>query len=136
MIRDFLKDDFSKIKANEFFARGVVSDEQFIEMLESYYVWTLEHKGNVVCIIMINHFIDNIYHCGLVFSEDFEPICARELKRFIYGHVIPVFKPRRLETESLDVKVLNRWHNFLGFNKDGTKRNYIKGRTYNIWSIT
>lgn len=39
----------------------------------------------------------------------------------------------RLETISLDDGLHDRWMRFIGFEKEGVKRRYIKGKDYAMW---
>lgn len=137
MIREFRKQDVFDIKFNQFAeieSIGMTID-QYGEMLEKFTSWTLVHDDKVQCILSISEFFNGTYTSGILFSADFNPICAREVKKFIHNYVLKEFRMIRLETESVDCDELNKWHKFLGFESEGVKRKYLNGKNYRIWSI-
>jgi hypothetical protein len=57
-----------------------------------------------------------------------------EVKKFLQDMIVK-YNPVRIETTSLDMPKLNKWHSFLGFKCEGTKRKYFAGKDYKMWSI-
>ena len=127
MMRDFKREDLDLIDANKF------SDiELYIDFLDALNLKTMEKDGKVVCIIGYLNYWGNNYKCFVVMCEGFK--WAREAKKHIHG-LIEEHGMERVETESPDDEVLNRWHEFIGFKKEGTKVNFMNNQDYNVWSI-
>ena len=74
------------------------------------------------------------YSCFILMAEDFEPRDAVVVKAFVKETFLS-YNMSRLETLSVDCELLNRWHKFIGFEHEGTKRNYVGDTDYNMWSI-
>jgi hypothetical protein len=127
MIRDFNKQDLELINTNDF------SDlEIYKDYIDGLNLKTMTKNGEVVCIIgYFNYWGDN-YKAFLSISEDFNS--SKELKTYIYD-LIEEYGMERVETESPDNETLNRWHEFLGFKREGTKVNFMDNQDYGIWSI-
>lgn len=137
MIRCFKKEDIHKLELNEYHGIDAIGAtlDQYAAYLLKFHSWTLEYEGKVQCILSTNELVPGTYMSGILLSKDFNPICAKEVKKFIHEYVIPHFNMTRLETDSVDCEVLNRWHEFLGFTSEGVKRKYLNGKDYRIWSI-
>lgn len=136
MIREYKPEDFNNINANDFYIEGFVGEEKFKELLTNDNVYTYSQvKGEkVLCIIIFFCIGHGIYQSGLIFSKNYLSIYVKEFKKFLYDS-IKSYNIRRLETESIDCDVLNRWHKFLGFSCDGLKEDYINNKDYRLWSI-
>lgn len=96
------------------------------------HTYTLTDDGRPYVLICFFEYTDNCYNGFFVCDKDMKPRHAIKLKKFIDA-TAKWLKAKRLETTSLDCDILNRWHKFLGFEKEGTKRKYYGGKDYNIW---
>lgn len=136
MIRKYKPEDFDNIERNEFYSEGFIGSDRFKEMLlnENVHTFTQTDGDNVLCIIVFFTIGQGIYQCGLVFSQSYLSMYAKEFKNFLYDS-INAYNIRRLETESVDCSILNRWHDFLGFTMEGVKREYVDFKDYRMWSI-
>jgi hypothetical protein len=130
MIREFKMDDLEKISTNEF------SDiSEYKELLSSTLIkkHTFE-KNEILCIIGYYEYWCNNYNAFLIISDKFDKSDAKELKEFIHGKCKEL-NAQRLETRSQDIEVLNRWHEFLGFEEEGTLRKFMKNKDYKMWGM-
>lgn len=133
MIRDFESIDVRRLKPNAFSShenmKFVFEDPTFIKQ-------TLEDDktGEVLCIICFKSYWQNNYVGCFLMAEEMPAIYARQLKIFM-ENVILDFNMERLQTDSVDCAVLNRWHEFLGFTLEGTRKKMIMGKDFNMWAI-
>lgn len=129
MIRKYEQGDFSGMVSNGLTNSENLSEEA-IKMYESY---TLFDDG-VKIIISYFEYAKDCYTCFLVVSNELKISHIKELKRFI-SSVTKSLEMKRLETLSLQCKILTRWHRFIGFELEGTKRNYINGKNFDMWGM-
>lgn len=59
---------------------------------------------------------------------------ARELKRFML-QVYEDLSIDRMQTDSEDNDIINRWHKFLGFTLEGKREKMIYDMDYNCWAM-
>lgn len=69
-----------------------------------------------------------------VYTKTYGFYIARNIKK-ILNDFVRNRNASRIGTESLDDKVMNRWHEWLGFKCEGIKENYIGNRNYKIWRL-
>lgn len=132
MIRPFNKLDARRIKPNGFSGTG---DMSFVFDDPTFFKQTLEDEnGAVVCIMCFKSYWENNYVGFFLIGLDIQPVHARVLKRFM-ENVILDFNMERLQTDSVDCELLNRWHKFLGFELEGKRRKMIMGKDFNMWAI-
>jgi len=127
VIRDFNIKDLELIDTNEFSDLELYKD--FLGVLN---LKTMIKDDKIVCILGYLNYWGNNYKVFLSLSNDFK--WSREVKEYIYA-LIKELKAERIETESPDNEKLNRWHEFLGFTKEGTKRKFMDNKDYNVWGI-
>lgn len=71
----------------------------------------------------------------LIASNDFSGVDKmRFVKKFVKNSFLS-YNMTRLETLSFDCDELNRWHKFLGFELEGTKKKFIGNKNYNVWGM-
>ena len=127
MIRDFEEKDLELIDTNEF------SDiELYKDFLDVLNLKTIIKDDKIVCILGYLNYWGNNYKAFISLSNDFK--YAREVKKNI-NTLIEELNMERIETESPDNEVLNRWHEFLGFKKEGTKVKFMDNQDYNVWGL-
>lgn len=71
---------------------------------------------------------------AIIASDSFNGSAAAFLKEVIPQKMVEL-DVNRIETESIDCEELNKYHEFLGFTKEGVKRHYIGRKDYVMWSI-
>ena len=130
MIRAFRNDDLLT-KFNEFTQDYVTKYLNDIHICDKR---TLEVNGKVQAVICFNCYEDNNYTGFFLIANDFNPRNIVFLKNEI-NKLADELKAERLETLSLDDDRINRWHKSLGFELEGTKRKFKKGKDFNIWAM-
>lgn len=128
-MRAFRQADFD-IKCNEFTKDYIDSYADTIRMCDKR---VFEEGNSKVIICFYNYNMDN-YNGFFIVNDEFEPKHIKELKKCI-EKLAEELQAKRLDTESMDCKELNHWHDMLGFKLEGTKRKAFNGNDYNIWSI-
>lgn len=103
--------------------------------LEGSISFTAVRDGRIVCCYGIVPYLRDLADIWLlpsVYAEEHAVEMARESKRFL-SEMQKDLGIRRMETICLDDDLHNRWMTFLGFEKEGTKRQYIGSMDYNMW---
>lgn len=131
MIRAYEQGDELLLKPNEFSGYG---DCAYIFDDEKYVKHTLEDDGKIYGMVVWFEYEPNRWGAWLLISVEIGMKHVKELKRFISG-VIVDRKPERIVTYSLDCEVINKWHEFLGFEMDGTDTRVIEGKNFNKWVL-
>lgn len=130
MIRPFERHDVRRLKANEYSLPVDVVDVFSDPM---YYKQTLVGDDSAVyCIIVFWPYWGNNWMAFFLVSQDIKPIHLRELKLFI-EQAAEDLGAKRIQTESEDVDMINRMHEFLGFENEGTRKKMIMDKDYNMW---
>lgn len=130
MIRRFQKTDLRRIKSNEF---SEIEKVDFVFADDDFCKHTLVgEKSDVFAIICFKRYWNNNWMAFFLISEDMPVIYARELKNFINNAMIDL-RAERIQTDSVDCPELNRWHKFLGFTLEGTRKKMIFNQDYNMW---
>ena len=105
---------------------------QYIDNLNK--VVLCNNKEKAVAVLLWFEYSKEKAHAGIIASKEFDSKAALVLRE-----AIPVLMKKngfnRLETDSEDNDKLNKYHLFLGFAKEGTKRHYVGNTDYNVWSI-
>ena len=128
MIRKFEIGDEKKIEANEF-SQVDGLDDVFLD--DKFIKHTLDDNGDVKCIICWTQYSPRHYAAFFLMPESLNLRHVRALKRFIDDAKIRL-KAKSCITYSFDCAMLNKWHKFLGFEKqrgvifDGGVKNYNK----------
>lgn len=131
MIRVYAQGDERRMKPNEYSdidACAPVFEDRAFEK------FTLEHLGIVEAIICFKPYWEDNYIGFLLISDDMPVICARELHDFVHRSFKGIGM-KRLQTDSMDCAVLNRWHEFVGFTLEGTRRAFMNGKDFNMWGM-
>ena len=131
-VREFRAADLDNIQENEYSNfesfKGLLGLEQLLKA-------TLVEGEEVICIMAAIEYSDTKWKGFLLVSELMRArhgVFIKEvLEKFLTEHNVT-----RLETESVACKNIDRWHRFLGFELEGTKRKFIDNIDFNIWSIT
>lgn len=132
MIRPFEPPDARRLKANEF---SGLRDIAWVWHDPDFYKFTLvDENSDVHCIICFREYWKDCYVAFFLISEDMPPIHARELRNFM-DNAIDDLGARRVQTDSIDCKALNGWHEFLGFQCEGIRKQMMYGKDFRSWAI-
>lgn len=132
MIRPFEKIDARRIKSNEF---SRPNDMDFVFDDPDFCKFTLvDDDSNVLAIICFRAYWEKNYLAFFLISEEIQPIYARALKNFIYDAIYDL-QAERVQTDSVDCDLLNKWHMFLGFTHEGNRAKMLYGKDYNSWGL-
>jgi hypothetical protein len=135
MIRDYVDGDLDVIDLNDFSHFDVLVDkDSFKKILESWHSFTVYNSDGIECLFSYIEYCPDCYRALIVAGKRMSMATSKQIKRFLH-RMAKELKAVRLETESLNCDLLNRWHKFLGFELEGTKRKYLNGRDYNMWSM-
>lgn len=115
MIRAYETGDEKRLSFNEF-SNPSLAPEVFGD--ESYTKTTVEHKGDVRAIVVWKEIEPRSFASFIVLSDMATKTDCLELKRLINDAILRI-KPKLVLTYSIDCEELNRWHDFLGFKKEG-----------------
>lgn len=131
MIKPFKMTDLGYFMPNKFSNPDVVLDQISDE---AYEVETLWYNGMAAAILIFrNYWGRNWMGCFLI-ADDFNPKLAVVLKDHIRDTMIKK-DALRLQTESVACKVLDDWHEFLGFKWEGTREKMLFDQDYNMWAL-
>jgi hypothetical protein len=93
------------------------------------------HNGRVMCVGGINKYdfgVANIWLVPSIYiheaSLEFSKAVKRWLREKVQGHHI-----RRTSSDCIDDDLHNRWMEFLGFEREGYRKNYIGDTNYVMW---
>lgn len=110
-IRPYREGDEKKLDPNRFSGvddiAGVFSDDSFVKH-------TLDDDGEIKCITCWKQYAPRHYAAFFLMPEGISISNAKALKRFIVS-AVDKFKAKTCITYSVDCDMLNRWHEFLGF---------------------
>lgn len=111
-------------------------DEIFPLFLDARYrVQTLwDEDGLVQAIICFRNYWGNCWSCFVLIAKDFQLANAYVLRELI-GRYMDEHGAMRLQTESKADSILRKWHTFLGFTLEGTKRKMMFNQDYDCWAI-
>lgn len=132
MMRPFSGIDLRRIKSNGFSNTGNLD---FVFDDPDFWKSTLEDNatGEVMAIVCWKAYQGDNYLAFLLISDDIKPIHARALKKYIHQGARD-FRMERIQTDSVDCEVLNRWHKFLGFDLEGIRKRMLNGKDYAMWA--
>lgn len=132
MIRPYQMMDSRRLKANE---NSGVGDMGWVFTDPEFQRHTMEDdEGRVLCIICFKKYWQDNYLAFLLISKEMTAIYARKLKRWIFD-VMMDFGMKRVQTDSVDCPVINRWHDFLGFTLEGTRAKMLFDKDYKMWAF-
>ncbi len=124
--------DSRRLKANEF---SDASDMAWVFKDEGFDKHTMEDdEGRVLCIICFKKYWQDNYLAFLLISKEMTALHARALKSWIFGAMMDL-RMKRVQTDSVDCPVINRWHEFLGFTLEGTRAKMLFDKDYKMWAF-
>lgn len=133
-VREYRDGDFEHISSNgnEFideYSEGLIGSG--LEYNNTY-VFTDDDKP--FAIFLYKQYDRDRYYVCIFCIENLNRKHVAMLKDY-WGRFIETYKPIRLETTSIACEKLDRWHEFFGLKKEGTKRNYLGGKDYDMWGM-
>lgn len=132
MIRPYFAIDSRRLKANQY---SGVGDMGWVFKDDTFQKHTLEDdQGRVLCIICFKRYQGDNYIAFLLISEEMTAIHAKALKRWIFDAMMDLGM-KRVQTDSVDCPVINRWHKFLGFTLEGTREKMLFDKDYKMWAF-
>jgi hypothetical protein len=135
MIRDYELGDLDKIELNEYSEfEYITGKEAFENILKAWHSFTVYNEKGIEAILCYVEYHPGCYKAFICAGKHISMQISRQIKRFIH-RMAKEMNATRLETESQDCEMLNRWHRFLGFELEGTKRKFMRGRDYNVWGM-
>lgn len=131
MIRPFESIDARRLKPNEFsepYDVGfILGDPEAIRFTQ------VDEDSNVVCIIVAKKYWADNYLAFFLIAKDYPPRLAKELKKAIHGFIKDC-GVQRIQTDSIDCDLLNRWHSFLEFQCEGIRKKMLHGKDFRSWA--
>jgi len=132
MIKQFNKTDLQYFIPNEYSRPPeplivLEAPDSFVETL-----WG--DDGMVQAIICFRCYWGACWTVFTLVSSNFIPSNA-EVIRDLITRYMRERKAVRLQTESRAEPILRKWHTFLGFNLEGTKRKMMFNQDYDMWAI-
>jgi hypothetical protein len=133
MIREYLDGDLDVMDYNKW-VHEHIREESFKKLINSCEAFTLfdPDTGENIAVIAYKPYTDRCYVTFTVCSKRFNAKFAKEFKRFVVRGR-DILQALRYETISKARPEINRFHEFLDFKLEGTKRKYFDGEDYNIW---
>ncbi len=130
MIREYQDGDIDRINVNKFALINEI--KMFIDNPNMHKV-VLENNG-IKVITCFFEYHPECYDGFFVVSDD---IGLNDIKhlRILLKELIMQYKPKRLQTTSEDCPIINKWMEFMGFTKEGTRKKYMYDKDFNMWSI-
>lgn len=129
MMRGYKEGDELRLEFNKF-SDPATAPEVFMD--DTYVKETLEDGGEVKAIVCWKEIAPRSIAGFFLVSKNIGMSHCRELKLFIKELIVNL----RLElvlTYSVDCDELNKWHEFLGFNKEEDGRVSIGDKSLNKW---
>lgn len=131
MIRPYQLQDARRLKANE---HSDIADMGWVLNDDGFMKHTMECDGRVLCIICFKAYWQNNYMAFLLISKEMTAVHGRALKRWIFNAMMDL-RMQRVQTDSVDCPVINRWHKFLGFTLEGTRMKMVFDKDYKMWAF-
>ena len=97
-------------------------------------VESLWYEGMVAAILLYTNYWGDCWRGCFLIAENFPPKLAIALREHIRATMIRK-NASRLHTESVSCAELTKWHEFLGFQYEGTREKMLHGRDYDMWAI-
>lgn len=132
MIRPFENLDLRRLKPNEFSEPYdmdfIFGDPETIKFSQ------VDDKSEVLCIMASKRYWQDNWLGFFLISQNYRPSYAKELKKFFHQGLIDM-GAKRIQTDSVACPLLDKWHRFLNFELEGTRRKMIHGKDYNLWGM-
>lgn len=131
MIKPFKITDLGYFLPNEFSNPDFVLDQL---QDHTYIVESMWCDGMVACIMCYKNYWGPNWMGFFLISESFNVRNALVLRNYIRDTMVR-YDAKRLQTDSQACKVLDDWHEFLGFKYEGTREKLLFNKDYNMWAL-
>lgn len=91
-------------------------------------------NGLVQAIICFYNYWGNCWTCFVLVAKEFVQANNHRLRELIRCYMLQ-YNAVRLQTDSRANDVLRKWHQFLGFSHEGTKKKMMFNQDYDCWAI-
>lgn len=132
MMKQFKKSDLGHFIPNEWSDPDPVLDQMLSPETVTGVLWG--DDGMVSAISCCRAYWGNNWSGWFLISKNFKPHEAILLREYI-KETMEKLNIERLQTDSLNVETLNKWHEFLGFEHEGIRRKALMGKDFVMWSI-
>lgn len=132
MIELFKTSDLKDFQPNEF---SKPEDLPAIVGNPGWQKFTYWVNEKVECIICFWEVEPRIFGAFFLISRNFKVLWAKNLKRFIYSKALEL-KASSIISFGADCEIINKWHEFLGFELVGNKCAEIGNKTFNRWEVS
>lgn len=130
MIRDYIQGDIDRIEANQYTLLENI--KAFIDAPSMKKI-VLENDG-IKAIVCFFEYHPTCYEGFFVISDKIGLSDIKHLK-ILLKQLIIQYKPSRLQTTSEDCPIINKWMQFMDFELEGTRKKYMYGKDFKMWSI-
>ncbi len=130
-IKPFKLPDLGHFLPNQFSNPDGMLDQICDSTFEVESLW---HEGMVAAILLYTNYWGDCWRGCFLIAEDFPPRLIVVLRNHIRATMIKK-NASRLHTESVSCPELTKWHEFLGFEYEGTRKKLLHGRDYDMWAI-
>ena len=114
----------------------LLHDPNMLGILEGSIAVTAVADGVIVCCYGINPYLDGVADIWLlpsIYVEEKHGMAVARGAREFLANMKEDLGLRRMETTCLADDLHDRWMTFLGFEKEGTKKQYYGGKDYHVW---
>lgn len=111
--------------------------DRVLDMLvdPAYVTVTMRHPdGMTAAILAFTCYSADAWHGFFLISKRFTATQGKVIRAYIRS-TMRTLDADRLQTDSQDSPEINKWHQFLGFTKEGTRRRMLNGKDYNMWAL-
>ena len=131
MIKNFVLTDLGYFLPNEFSNPDRVLDQLTDPKFEVRSLWD---DGMVAAILCFTNYWGRNWHGFFLIAEGFKPKLAAVIRNYIRS-TMEEKDALRLQTDSIACKVLDDWHEFMGFKWEGCREKMLFDRDYNMWAL-
>jgi|GEM_PF-4184554 len=132
MIRPFQLQDLGAFLPNEYSNPDVV----FPALVSpSFEVQSMVAPDDAVqAIVAYKNYWGNCWQGFLLIAERFPFPAARALRAHLHG-TMALKNALRFQTDSVSCDCLRKWHEYLGFTLEGTRKKMMFNRDYDMWAL-
>lgn len=132
MIKPFQLTDLGSFLPNEFSNPDVVFPALVSPHFEVQSM--VAPDGSVQAIIAYANYWGDCWQGFLLIAERFPFPSARALRKHLHGTMAEK-NASRFQTDSVACGCLRKWHEYMGFTHEGTRKKMMFGRDYDMYAI-
>lgn len=111
-------------------SRALKKLKEFLKSSEAYTIY----DEKAVAVLAFREYEKGCWECGIIADESFNTRHVVKMK-WLINKCIEKYKPKRIQTLSEDNDKLNKWHEFLGLQKEKTGVTIGKEKNLVLWSM-